>query len=469
MESTFFGLEIGRRALITEQTALETTAHNIANANTPGYSRQIVSLAATSPLLVSENRAEIPAQLGTGVELEAVTRARDMLLESQIQQETATQARTDTTVSDFSQVEGIINEPSSEALGNALSNFWAGWQDLSSHPDDMATRNSLVSNAQQLTQMFNTTDANLAALQQTEDTSVRTQVDQINQIASQIRDVNVQINEAQGVATTPNDLYDKRDALLEQLSQLTNFDGHQMSNGLYDITIGGHTLVQDNTFVPLTVTNDPANNNYAVITWSDDGTSASITSGKIQGLVDMRDKYIPSYRTALNNLATGIMNNVNALQSTGYALNAAAPSGINFFTGTGAGDMAVNAALVADSTQVAAAQSASAPGDGSNALAMAQLQNSQTMSAGTQTFGDFYDSFVAQIGADSQANTNTNNTQKTLLDTMTTQRDSVSSVSIDEEMTNMIQYEKGYQAAAKIINTMDTMLDTVINHMGTGL
>jgi flagellar hook-associated protein 1 FlgK len=118
---------------------------------------------------------------------------------------------------------------------------------------------------------------------------------------------------------------------------------------------------------------------------------------------------------------------------------------------------------------VAAAQSASAPGDGSNALAMAQLQNSQTMSAGTQTFGDFYDSFVAQIGADSQANTNTNNTQKTLLDTMTTQRDSVSSVSIDEEMTNMIQYEKGYQAAAKIINTMDTMLDTVINHMGTGL
>jgi flagellar hook-associated protein 1 FlgK len=163
------------------------------------------------------------------------------------------------------------------------------------------------------------------------------------------------------------------------------------------------------------------------------------------------------------------MNNVNALQSTGYALNAAAPSGINFFTGTGAGDMAVNAALVADSTQVAAAQSASAPGDGSNALAMAQLQNSQTMSAGTQTFGDFYDSFVAQIGADSQANTNTNNTQKTLLDTMTTQRDSVSSVSIDEEMTNMIQYEKGYQAAAKIINTMDTMLDTVINHMGTGL
>jgi flagellar hook-associated protein 1 FlgK len=241
-----------------------------------------------------------------------------------------------------------------------------------------------------------------------------------------------------------------------------------MSNGLYDITIGGHTLVQDNTFVPLTVTDDPANNNYAAITWSDDGTAAQITDGKIQGLVDMRDSFIPAYRQSLNDLAMGVMNSVNTLQSTGYALNAAAPSGVNFFTGTGAGDMQVNAAIVADSTRIAAAQNASAPGDGSNALAMAQLQAAKTMSLGTMTFGDFYDSFVARVGLDSQNSTNTNNTQKALVDSLTTQRNSVSSVNLDEEMTNMIKYQDGYQAAARVITTMDSMLDTVINHMGVG-
>jgi flagellar hook-associated protein 1 FlgK len=468
MYSTFFGLEIGRRALMTSQLALDVTAHNIANANTDGYSRQKISLTATTPMLVSMNRMEIPAQLGTGVKLSAVTRAKDMLLEKQIQTETATQSQSDATVSEFSQVENVVNEPSSTALGSALDSFWAGWQELSTSPEDVSTRNSLVTTAQSLTQLLNTKDKDMASLQANEDAGVRTAVDQINNLASQIRDLNVQINQSLGVEATPNDLYDKRDTLLGQLSQLTNFEGHQMSNGLYDITIDGHTLVQDNTFVPLTVANDPTNNNYAAITWSDDGSKANITDGKIQGLVDMRDNYIPKYRQSLNDLATGIMTSVNALQSSGYALNAATASGINFFTGTGAGDIQVNAAIVADATLISAAQSASAPGDGANALAMAQLQSTKTMSAGTQTFGDFYDNFVAQVGLDSQNNTNTNNTQKTLVSSLTTQRDSISNVSLDEEMTNMIQYQDGYNAAARVITTMDSMLDTIINHMGVG-
>ncbi|NTV52587.1 MAG: flagellar hook-associated protein FlgK, partial [Candidatus Firestonebacteria bacterium] len=406
--------------------------------------------------------------LGTGVKLEAVTRARDMLLEKQIHAETATQGRSDAAVSEFSQVENIVNEPSDLALGNALSSFWAGWQELSSNPENVSVRNSLVSTSQSLTQLINTKDKDLAALQQSEDESIRTQVAQINALASQIRDLNVQINQSLGVETTPNDLYDQRDKLLGQLSQLTNYEGHQMSNGLYDITIGGHTLVQDNTFVPLTVVNDPGNNNYAAITWSDDGSAAAVTSGKIQGWKDMRDTYIPAYRQALTDLATGLMTQVNALQSTGYALNAAAPAGINFFTGTGAGDMQVNAAIVADSTLVAAAQNASAPGDGSNALAIAQLQNSKTMSLGTQTFGGFYDNFVAQVGLDSKNHTNSNETQKALMSSLEAQRDSISSVNLDEEMTNMIKYQDGYQAAARVITTMDEMLDTIINRMGAG-
>jgi flagellar hook-associated protein 1 FlgK len=311
-------------------------------------------------------------------------------------------------------------------------------------------------------------DTALAKEQTTADTAVRADVAKINELGAQIRDINIRINQSYGIDTQPNDLQDTRDKLLGELSKLTDFQGHQMDNGLYDVTIGGHTLVQDNIFVPLATADDPANNNFARVYWTDDNTTATISNGEIQGLAEIRDLHIPVYRQALNDLAQGLMASINPVHAAGYALNAAAPSGLDFFTGTGVQDIQVNPILKTNPDQVAAATNPSAPGDGSNALALAQLKDGLSMSGNTITFGTFYQNLVAQVGLDGQQNTSSQNAQQTLVDSLTQQQESVSGVNLDEEMTNLIKYQDGYNAAIRVITTMDSMLDTLINKMGVG-
>lgn len=467
MYSTFFGVEMGKRALITQQLALHTTSHNIANANTPGYSRQISSMVSGQPFNVPEtNRLELPGQLGTGVKLDFIGRARDMMLERQIQQETSTMQAMDTRVDYLDSVEFIINEPSESSIGEAMNRFWAGWQELSFYPEDVSVRNSLLTSAQQVVQLMQTKDTDLQNLQNQADSTFRTNVARINEIGAQLRDLNVKINQSFGVETEPNDLLDKRDALLRELSGLVDYQGTELNNGLYSITINGHTMVQDEQFVPINVINDPLNNNYATAVWSDDGSTVAFSDGELQGLVDMRDNNVPAYRAALNDLALGLMNAINPVHQAGFALNAAAPSGQDFFTGTGIADIAVNALLIATPTDLAAATNPNAPGDGSNALAIAQLKDANTMSGGTQTIGEFYQNLLAQIGLDGEDAKRSQGTQEELVDSFNKLQESESGVNLDEEMTDLIRYQDAYNAAARVVTTMDDMIDTIINRMG---
>lgn len=469
MYSTFFGLELGKNALITYQLAQHTVANNITNAATPGYSRQKTDLQASTPFLLPDaNRAQLPGQLGTGVEVGLIRRARDMFLEKQIQQENGTLYASQAQADYFTRIDALINEPTDESIGEVLNEFWAAWQEVSAEPEDIPVRNTLLAAADRLTYLMQNKDAELNQLQTTADTTIRAKVDRINELGAQIRDINIRINQSYGIDTQPNDLLDARDQLLDELSQITDFEGHQMENGLYDITIGGHTLVQDAIFVPLAVEDDPANNNFARIYWTDDNTTASISDGEIKGLSDIRDMYIPVYRQALDDLAQGLMTSVNSVHAAGYGLNAATPSGLDFFTGTGVQDLQVNPILTADPDQIAAATNPNAPGDGSNALALAQLQNALTMAGSTQTFGVFYQNLVAQVGLDGQQNTLSQDSQQALVDSLEQQRDSISGVNLDEEMTDLMRYQEAYQAAVRMISVMDSMLDTLINGMGAG-
>jgi flagellar hook-associated protein 1 FlgK len=464
--STFFGFELGKRALDAEQLALHTTSQNIANASTPGYSRQSAVMVETNPFTVVQANMTTPGQLGTGVKVSEFTRARDMLLEGQVRQETSTASNLDSQVKYLGQVESVIQEPTDSSIGTALSNFWGSWQDLSANPEDTAARNSVLGRAQQLVDTLKSKDTNLSELQTSTDQEFRTQVQQINSLGSKIRDLNVQINQEVGVGLQPNDLMDQRDQALSDLSKITNCQVQQMGNGLTSVTISGHTLVQDGIFVPISVTNDALNNNYAKATWSDDNTDVTFSDGQMKGLTEIRDTYIPSYRTSLNDLAQGLMATINPLHAAGYAYNAAAPSGEAFFSGTGLQDMAVNPTLVGNPAGLAVATNPSAPGDGTNALAIAQQQNALTMSGGTLTLDSFYQSFVAQIGLDSQSQTQSQSNQTAVVQSLTTQQQSISGVNLDEEMSNLMKYQEAYNAAARIITTMDDLVNTIINKMG---
>ncbi|MEW6517293.1 MAG: flagellar hook-associated protein FlgK [candidate division FCPU426 bacterium] len=465
--STFFGIEIGKRALESQQMAQTVVSHNIANAATAGYSRQLVSLAATDPLnMASLNRQQTPGQLGTGVNVSSILRVRDMMLEGQIQRETGVGAAWDTKKSYLGQVEQIVQEPTDQGLSQSLEDFWAAWQELSVYPDDIAVRNVLLSRAETVVNQLQSMDADLEALQRQADQAFRSHVERINELGSQIRDLNVQINQSLGMETPPNDLLDKRDGLLRELSELTDFEGHEMTNGLYAVTINGHTLVQDNIFVPLQVVDDPMNNNYAMAQWSDDGSTLVYREGKLAGLTEVRDTYLPGYRSSLNDLALGLMNSINPVHAAGYALNAAAPSGQVFFTGIDLQTMAVNPILTADPTQLAAATQASAPGDGSNALAIAQLQSALILSGGTQTAGEFYQEWIAQVGLDSEESQVRLDTQNLLVSGLEQQQESLVGVNLDEEMTNLMRYQDAYQAAIRVVSAMDEMLNQLINQMG---
>lgn len=467
MYSTFSGLELGKRALLAEQLTLHTTAHNIANANTTGYSRQRSHLVATTPFDLPEaNRTIMPGQLGSGVKVDFVDRARNLFLDKQIRQETSTGAAVDTKVEYLNQVEALVNEPNTNTLNDTLNQFWSAWQELSVQPEDLAVRQSVVARGQQVAVQMQTLDSDLSDIQRQADQEVRTTVDQINELAQKIRDLNVEINKSIGVNAEPNDLMDQRDELSRQLSELGDFKTQKLGNGLYSVTLYGHTLVQDNVYVPMTVTQDPANNNYLQATWSDDGSAAVFSDGKMAGLQEVRDSLVPAYRSALDQMAQTIMNAVNPLQAAGYANNAAAPSGEAFFLGTGVKDWTINPILLADPNQVAAATAAGSPGDGSNALALAQLKDAKLMAAGTQTVGEYYQSLVAQIGLDSQTNQNQQTVQTQLMKNLTDQQQSISGVNLDEEATDMMKYQEAYNAAIRMTTVMDSALDTLINKMG---
>jgi flagellar hook-associated protein 1 FlgK len=181
----------------------------------------------------------------------------------------------------------------------------------------------------------------------------------------------------------------------------------------------------------------------------------------------MRDTSIPGYRTTLDGIANTVITQVNQLQQTGYTSTGSAPTGIDFFTGTGIKDMAVNPAIQSDATQVATAKSANSPGDGTNALAMADLKDALTMAGGTATINQSYSNFITQIGSDTASAQNENSINTSVNSTLQSKWQSLSGVSLDEEMTNLIMYQHAYDASTKVMKVQDDMLQSLIDMMAT--
>jgi flagellar hook-associated protein 1 FlgK len=464
MPSTFFGLEIALRGLTAQSAAQDVVSNNIANANTPGYTKQVAQMTTTLPYPdPSANAAMIAGQLGTGVVVSQIDSARDQMLNNQITQGNSQQSSNSAVMTGLSQVESFFNEPTSPSIGDALNNFYSALSSVSSDPGDIGVRQNLIDTTQALTDQFSTMNTNLDNMDTQINGNIKTDVNSINSLASQINGVNYQIYKAQNMGYTTNDLLDTRQNLMNSLSKLTNFQATDMGNGYMKIEINGHTLVGQNYTVPLTTVTDPANNNAVNPVFSDDGAPLVTTGGDINGLITLRDTNIAGYRSSLDSMAQSLMTSVNSLQSSGYGLNDAAPTGINFFNGTDSADITINPAITADPTLIAAAASPSSPGDGSNALAMADTQNSLLMAGGTQTIGENYASLVSQVGSDSQSAQNNDQIYTSVSTNLQQQWQSESGVSLDEEMTNLVQYQHAFEANSKVMVVQDQMLQTLIN------
>jgi flagellar hook-associated protein 1 FlgK len=439
--------------------AMSVLGQNIANANNTTYKRQQVIMSG-SYLSVGNNGTTPQGFLGSGVQISSIRRLQDSFVDSQLLGSNQDLGKSQTSKNALDQVVSLVGEPSDTGISSALDKFWNAWQDLSGSPDSSASRNALVSAAQTVTSSMNNLYTKINALRTAQDQTVRSDVDTVNGLASQLASVNQQIQQAVGAGATPNDLLDKRDDLLSQLSSLTNVQIHGDGGANDVISISGHVLVQGARAEKLTTGTDASG--HATVLWAEDSSAANITGGEIGGALDISNNVLPGYLTQLDTVANGLMSGVNALHETGYGLDGS--TGTAFFTGTGAGNITVNAAITANPSLIAAASAKSATGDGSLALSIAKLKSSALV--GTSTVGEAYSTFVSKNATDDSNFADRVTVQTKIQQQLTTQQQSVSGVSVDEEMADMVKYQQSYNASARVLSTMNSMINTLMGQMG---
>jgi flagellar hook-associated protein 1 FlgK len=468
MTSAFFGLDLALRALQAQQMGIDVTSHNVANANTDGFSRQNVSIVTTEPwAMPGMNRPATAGQLGTGAVAANVQRARDMFLDSQYRSEVGSLYNATARQDALEQVEVVLDEPQGVGLNSLLAGFYKSWSDLASDPSDLPVRTTVAQQAISLTDAFNRTSGQLATIRTGLDGEVTSDVNEINTITSQILQINNVVAQVEVNGQSANDFRDRRDVLVDRLSQLVNITVNENSNGSMNVMMGAQVLVNGTTGkTDLFAVPNVGNSGLVDITYGSGGPAATLGTGEISGKLTVRDTNIPSYQTQLNSLASNLITAVNTVHATGYDLNGVA--GQPFFTGTDAATIKVNTAIVANPKLIAASNTAGAAGNNEVVLNIVKLQKSLSppLAVGTPTLDAAYNSLVGQLGTDNRTAINQTDTQQALVDLLDRRRQSLSGVSLDEEATNLVRYQRAYEAAARVMTTYDQMLDKLINSTG---
>jgi flagellar hook-associated protein 1 FlgK len=466
--STFFGLETGVRGLLTHQQALEVTSQNMTNASTPGYSRQRAEIATTEPFTEpSFNRVKVAGQMGTGAEVTEVIRIRDQIIDQQIRQETTTSGYWNARQDFLGQAEKIINEPADSNIRSEIDAYWAALQELAKTPDSQPTRSTLRQTALTLTQDIRHNHDSLKTLHDDINEKIVSTVGEINRYAEQIAHLNKQIGKVTALGDNANDLMDKRDALVEELSKDTNVSVSYDEVNKITVQINGIPLVsgEDANFIKTIEENNKGN---ARLEWTlPKHQPVAPTNGSLAGLLQLRDQDLPKMIHDIDTVANTLISETNQIHKQGFGLDKS--TGNDFFSGSGAADIDVSR-IIQDSnnglSKIAASSSViGLPGNNENVQKMADLQNQLLMMEGTTTMDGYLGNMVGDLAERSLAAQTKVAHQTTLITSMENNRQSVSGVNLDEETANMVKFQHGYNAAAKVISTMDAMLDVIINDL----
>ncbi|MBV9919287.1 MAG: flagellar hook-associated protein FlgK, partial [Pseudonocardia sp.] len=333
----------------------------------------------------------------------------------------------------------------------ALSAFWASWDQLSTSPTDAASRQAVLDSGAALAGQIRSGAAQLTRLGSETLSQAKDAVDQVNRLADQIGRLNVAISDAVVGKQSPNDLMDQRDALVDKLSALTGATVRTGDLQSADVYVGNRAIVRGGTVEKLQIANEAP----ATVSWALDGAAAT-AGGKLGALVELSNTTLPGLRSQLDALANGLRDQINTAHQAGKDQDGNA--GLAFFTGTGAGDLAVNAAL--DVRKVAASETGAAA-DGNNALAIAGLRTAPAV--GTNTLQQAIEALAGHLGGLSAAAKGASDASASVLTNIKSERAETSSVSIDEEMANLVRFQHSYEAAAKVITIVDGCLDTLVN------
>lgn len=330
MQSTFSGIEIGKRAVSAHQQALSTTGHNISNASTEGYSRQSVEFSAFEPIyLPGLNREETPGQIGQGVVIERIRRVRDELLDNRIIQNASNEGYWRSRDGYVLQLERIHNEPADISVRGRMDAFWDAWQELSLHPADAAPRKAIVERGKTLVDAIHGRHEALRSLQDMTELDIQGTVKQVNDLSRQIAALNADIQKIRAQGDNPNDLFDRRDLLVDQLSSLVDVTVDRRDPDEFMVHTAGRVLVQGNIGRQFALELDVENNGFSRITWADTGSDVSFRAGSLAALVEMRDETLRTEIQSFDTLTMNFMDLVNDAHRAGTGANGR--TGLDFF------------------------------------------------------------------------------------------------------------------------------------------
>lgn len=548
MTSTFFGFNVARSGLFASQRALNVTSHNIANANTEGYTRQRLDIKQSSPMVLSLGKGV----LGTGVETENITQLRNEFLDFKFRGENTGFGEWEAKAEALQNIEAIFNEPSDSGIRTVLDQFFSSLHELNKTPESLTARALVRQRAIALAKNINTMSAQFEKMQSDVDFEIRTTVDEINGYADQIAKLNGAIFNAELDGSKANDLRDQRNLLLDKLSNLTDIDYYEDNQNRLHVLVNGKALVANSRSSHLaygqrtTKINATDVGSLYDIKW-DDGSTFEPTGGKIKGLTDVRDnadgsdKGIPYYMEKLDEFADVLTEELNRVHKLGYDLDG--ESGTNIFTINGmstseyedylvnrgleggpgmdvttdvlagtsssltdeennniikeniktilsdsaykeksvkllsngnyvvvdrisASELTIASDIEDDHNKIAASSTQEGvPGDGNNALRMSEVRHDVSLYEWGSP-DDFVKSLISNLGVDTQEAIRMQDNKTVLLDQVNINRQSISGVSLDEEMANMIQFQHSFNANSRMITAMDEMIETIISRMG---
>lgn len=467
-------LNMARSGMNAQQTAVQIASQNIANAQTDGYSRKRVELTTAMSTVYPFGT------LGTGVDVKTISRSRDALLDATYRTDSANQSAADTTASTLSQIQQVFGEPSDSGLSAALDTFWNSWSDLASDPTNGAAKAAVRSAGDNVASTLNRFAKQIDDIDQSNRESMNSDVNQINQTAKQVGELNQQIVAAEANGNVAGDLRDQRDLLLDKISTMTGGQVIERSNGSVGVYAAGRILV-DGTMVKSLQMND---GQPPTVTFAGDTTPLTTMGGSLGAKIDISANRIPGVMAKLDSLAKQLVTTVNAIHSAGttYSGTPAQPAAAgNFFDVTNpppaGGDplmtargIKLAASLAGPDDVAAAGAGAPGPGDNSTASVLAALignpvsfTSSSGAAMGTASFSDFYSGAVGDVATQVQYAQDDATVQQTLVSNADQQRQSVSGVSTDDELISVIQHQHSYQAAARLVSVVDDMTQTLID------
>ncbi len=460
-------MDIGKRGMAISQSAIQTASHNIANKSTEGYTRQRLETA-TNPA-IDEGRY----RLGTGAKISGINRINNPWLEKQVEREGSQFAYLEGQTHALGRLESAMNEQSVKGLNDAIGNFFGSFRELANNPESALPRANVRESANALIRTFNDVKRQIDNVEVDLNKTIEASVGEANEFAREIADLNSKIQQIEiSSVAAANDERDRRDLLVKKLSEKLDISyAEDPKTGMLNITAGNTgVLVSGTTSTRIMTQKDVDGQTYIFNELSPGGTRFDITEqfrrGAVGGSLDMRDGQVYELNKNLEDLAYNIAQSVNEVHQEGY--DRYDQTGIQFFEIPADGSFSIHDFRVSDLIQndvgrIAAASKVGSPGDNATANVIQELQFRNLMENGKYSFDDYYSAKVGEVGIQAQRANSALEAQKGTLEQLKNVRESVSGVSLDEEAAKMIEYQKSYEASARMIKVADEMFDTVLN------